>query len=73
MTTGEVTQLLRPARRLPGTEDLALVQVRTPEGTVTAADRLGVQPGERVVLSRAAQAAFGANCPADAAVVWALE
>lgn len=73
MTTGEVEQVLSAARRLPDMEDLALVRVRTDAGSVTAADRLGVRPGDRVVLSRAAQAAFGTNCPADAAVVCVLE
>ena len=72
MITGEVERVHPALRQLPGLEHLALVQVRTPEGPVTAADALGAAPGDRVVLSRGS-AAFGTKCPADAAVVCVLE
>ena len=74
MITGTVTQVLTPGRCLDGMAGLTLVQVRTREGELTAADALGAQPGAEVVLTRgaAAQAAFGTNCPADAVVLGIL-
>ena len=74
MISGKVTQLLSAAQQLEGLEALTLVQVQTEKGALTAADSLGVMPGCQVVVCQggAAQAAFGTNCPVDAAVVCIL-
>jgi microcompartment protein CcmK/EutM len=74
MISGEVTQVLTVGRQLRAMEGLTLVRVRTQTGSITAADSMGVAPGEQVVMSQgaAAQAAFGTNCPADTVVLCVL-
>ena len=70
----QVTGPLAVERRLAGLDQVAFVALRDDKGqTLAAADPLGVQTGDQVLVSEGgAPAALGRNCPADALVVCVL-
>lgn len=76
MILSQVTRVLPLTRSVPLPAEAALLAVHYPEGgELVAADILGCQPGDRVVLGErsAAAALLGTNCPWDAVVLAVLE
>lgn len=75
MIVGTVTGAVNAPVRLSALGQVRFVQVTTEDGRkMVAADTLGAQTGNRVMLCQgdAAQAAMGGRCPVDAAVTGVL-
>ena len=74
MTIATVIGPLYAGRTAAGMEDVAWIQVRTDEMILTAADPIGVSPGELVLLATGAAAGrYRAEYCTDALVVAVLE
>lgn len=74
MIVATVIGPLYVGRTAPGMEDTAWVQVRTDEMILTAADPIGVRPGELVLLATGSRAGqYRADCCTDALIVAVLE
>lgn len=74
MKIATVIGSLEPTRRAPGTEQVRWVQVRTDEEILTAADPVGVQPGELVLVATGAGAGhYRMDFRTDALIVAVLE
>lgn len=69
-----VTGSLSVQRGLAALNQVSFVQLQDAQGaTLVAADLLGVQAGEQVLVTcETAQSILGTNCPADALVLCVL-
>lgn len=74
MKIGTVIGKLEPQRCAPGFEEIAWMQVCVEKETVVAADMVGAEPGQMVLLATGAAAGrCNMTCPADVIAVAVIE